>query len=425
MADVQPFKGLRYQTKDLGKELCPPYDVISSEEQATFHQLSPNNAIRLELGVLDAADSITNNRYTRAGKLLADWINNGILTRENQPTIYAVRETFMHDGVAKTRKSIFARVRLEEFSKGVILPHEETSAGPKKDRLGLIKETNSNLSPIMGIYRDSTGTINDLLSQAMSHDPSDSANYNEGTIELWAINDTSSNAYITKSLKDSQIYLADGHHRYETSLEYIEYQNKKSSSSKDDPFNFILMCLIEIDDPGLIVLPYHRIIKNLSDIQFEAMMNLIKDNFHTQEFDLSQTPNPVQVIERLQGKKQTCLGLIANQTNKLYVLNLSNAIKCQTSPLEQCMTQFLSKKIIEPIIGSQQKAVESEMLTYTHDSTELETLVLSQKWQSGFVLPPLSLDLFEAVVSNGQRLPIKSTYFSPKLPTGLVINQLI
>ena len=156
MADVQPFRGLRYRTGNLGKELCPPYDVISSDEQSALYELSPNNAIRLELGISDASDSDTDNRYTRAGTLLAGWVNEGVLVRDDTPTIYAIREKFNHDGIQKSRRSIFARVRLEEFSRGIVLPHEETSSGPKKDRLGLIKETNANLSPIMGIYRDNT-----------------------------------------------------------------------------------------------------------------------------------------------------------------------------------------------------------------------------------------------------------------------------
>ena len=143
MADVQPFRGLRYRTQDLGKELCPPYDVISSHEQSALYELSPNNAIRLELGISDASDSDSDNRYTRASILLADWVKEGILIRDDTPTIYAIRETFVHEGIQKIRMSLFARVRLEEFSRGIVLPHEETSSGPKKDRLGLIKETNA------------------------------------------------------------------------------------------------------------------------------------------------------------------------------------------------------------------------------------------------------------------------------------------
>ena len=425
MADVQPFRGLRYRTEDLGKELCPPYDVISSDEQSKLYELSPNNAIRLELGISDASDSDTDNRYTRAGQLLSSWVNKGVLIRDDTPTIYAIREKFNHDGVQKSRRSIFARVRLEEFSRGIVLPHEETSSGPKKDRLGLIKATNANLSPIMGIYRDNTGDISDLLSGTMNQTPNDSANYDQGTIELWAIEDTRINEQITNCLKNSFIYLADGHHRYETSLAYMEHQNTLTPLSESDPCRFILMCLIEIEDPGLIVLPYHRIMRHLSDAQFDTMLNLIRTHFEVQEFNLSDTPKPVHKIQIMQGQDQSCLGLIANQTNTLYILTRNSDTESHISPLEKCMTQFLGKNVIEPVVGSQQEAVEKGMLTYTHDSGELETLVLTGEWQSGFVLPPLSLDLFESVVSDGQRLPIKSTYFSPKLPTGLVINQLI
>ena len=425
MADVQPFRGLRYRTEDLGKELCPPYDVISSDEQSALYELSPNNAIRLELGISDASDSDTDNRHTRAGTLLADWLSRGVLIRDHAPTIYVIRENFNHEGMQKSRRSIFARVRLEEFEKGIVLPHEETSSGPKRDRLGLIKETNANLSPIMGIYRDNTGDISDLLSETIQQTPNVSANYNQGKIELWTIEDTKINQQITNCLKNTSIYLADGHHRYETSLAYMKYQNKLSPLNENDPCHFILMCLIEIEDSGLIVLPYHRIMRRLSDAQFDTMLNLIRSNFKVREFNLTEISDPIHKIQIMQGQDQSCLGLIANQTNTLYILNRNSDTENHISPLEKCMTQFLGKQVIEPVVGSQQEAVEKGMLTYTHDSDELKSLVLTGEWQSGFVLPPLSLDLFESVVSDGQRLPIKSTYFSPKLPTGLVINQLI
>ena len=425
MADVQPFRGLRYRTEDLGKELCPPYDVISSDEQSALYELSPNNAIRLELGISDASDSDSDNRHTRAGTLLADWLSRGVLIRDHAPNIYVIRENFNHEGIQKSRRSIFARVRLEEFERGIVLPHEETSYGPKRDRLGLIKETNANLSPIMGIYRDNTGNISDLLSETIQQTPNVSANYNQGKIELWTIEDTKINQQITNCLKNTSIYLADGHHRYETSLDYMKYQNKLSPLNENDPCNFILMCLIEIEDPGLIVLPYHRIMRHLSDAQFDTMLNLIRSNFKVREFNLAEISDPIHKIQIMQGQDQSCLGLVANQINTLYILNRNSDTENHISPLEKCMTQFLGKQVIEPVVGSQQEAVEKGMLTYTHDSDELKSLVLTGEWQSGFVLPPLSLDLFESVVSDGQRLPIKSTYFSPKLPTGLVINQLI
>ena len=289
---------------------------------------------------------IRDSRYTRAGTLLAGWVNEGVLVRDDTPTIYAIREKFNHDGIQKSRRSIFARVRLEEFSRGIVLPHEETSSGPKKDRLGLIKETNANLSPIMGIYRDNTGDISDLLSEAMRQTPNDSADYDQGTIELWTIEDTRINEQITNSLKDSSIYLADGHHRYETSLAYMKHRNTLTSLSESDPCHFILMCLIEIEDPGLIVLPYHRIMRHLSDAQFDTMLNLIRTHFEVQEFNLSDIPDPIQKIQIMQGQDQSCLGLIANQTNTLYILSRKGDTESHISPLEKCMTQFLGKQVI-------------------------------------------------------------------------------
>jgi len=427
MADVQPFKGIRYNTKDLGSKLCPPYDVISDIQQKHLHQSSPNNAVRLELGFSDSSDSEFDNKYTRAAKLLEDWLEDGTLVVEKSPAIYVIQEKFQHEGKRFTRQSIIARVRLEDFSNGVVLPHEETSQGPKKDRFGVISATNANLSPLMGIYREDQGSIANLILNTVKTPPDASAFYESETINLWSLRESQWTKIITQSLKEKKIYLADGHHRYETSLNYMNAHNQKAKMSPDDPKNFVMMCLIEINDPGLIVLPYHRILRNLSDLQVVNIMGNINNIFERESFPLNLNNNPVRVIESLiksGGANQSSIGLLEYGSETVQILRLKQ-IETTESILDQCITQILGKKIIEPVVGNQQEAVENGLITYTHDSMELANLVLTGKWHFGFILPSLPLDIFESVVRSGERLPIKSTYFSPKLPTGLVINELV
>lgn len=214
MADVQSFKGLRYNTEDLGSKLCPPYDVISEIQQKHLHESNPYNAVRLELGISNSSDSEYNNRYTRAAKLLEDWLKDGTLVVEKRPAIYVIQEKFQHEGKQCTRGSIIARVRLEDFSHGVVLPHEQTSQGPKKDRFGILSATNANLSPLMGIYRDDEAIIADLILKTVNTPPDASALYETGSINLWSLRESESTEIITECLKGKKIYLADGHHRY-------------------------------------------------------------------------------------------------------------------------------------------------------------------------------------------------------------------
>ena len=264
MADVQPFNGIRYSSRlgeDLGQLLCPPYDVISPERQATLHERSPYNAVRLELGMDTPADSAESNRYTRASSLLEEWLSNGALLPEEKASFYVLQEEFPHRGRVMSRRSLVARVRLEEFSERVVLPHEETSQGPKKDRLELLTATSANLSPLMGIYRAPSPQVGAMINEAAGKAPLVDTGFDGMGIKLWGISDETDVETLRESLKSAPIYLADGHHRYETALHYREILREKGI--QEGGHDFILMSLLEIQDPGLVVLPYHRLIRGL------------------------------------------------------------------------------------------------------------------------------------------------------------------
>lgn len=433
MADIQPFRGLRYslvEDRDLGELLCPPYDVISSEQQTALQQTSPYNAIRLELGIDIPTDSANVNRYTRSADLLEEWLSQDILLTEEDSAIYLIQEEFPYKGSNLTRRSIVTRVRLEEFSKGIVLPHEETSQGPKKDRMELLMATKANLSPIMGIYRDNSGKVGTVINRVAETQPLVTGRYGDIAVRLWVVTHKDTLDIITQSLKSAPIYLADGHHRYETALSYRNIQQSSVDMDWEAGYNFVMMSLIEIKDPGLVVLPYHRVIKGLSIAQQEQILHLIHENFSVEHIsteawlggDLgSYLEN--QVEQRLGDK--VVIGLLRNGGQDASVLTFRETAGNSASPLERCATWVLDTQIIGPVLGTQQEAVENGILTYTHDALEVAELVNNGDYQIGFLLPPLALNVFEEVVLSGDRLPIKSTYFSPKLPTGLVINRLI
>jgi len=432
MSDIQPFKGLRYslnKVTDLEQLLCPPYDIISPELQLELHQRNPYNAVRLEFGMETPSDSANDNRYTRAAHLLEEWLSQGALRIEDEAAFYILQEDFPHQGRSMRRRSILGAVRLEELSKGVVLPHEETSPGPKRDRMELLAATKANLSPIMSIYRDSSGEVGTLVDEVASGPPLASADYDDTNIQLWSFTDKTMVQAVIQSLKDTPVYLADGHHRYETALQYRDIQRADGNRSDALGSDFVMMSLIEIQDSGLVVLPYHRAMRGLSTDEMERIMAQINESFDIQTLDvrLDQTGHVVSHLEELLKKtvvNQVAIGLLEANEGKVSLLTLRNQPGASSPPLQRCAAQVLGRSILEPVLETQQRAVERGILRFTHDSKEVHQLIMDGDYQLGFILPALSMDLFEEVVLSGERMPLKSTYFSPKLPTGLVINSL-
>ena len=430
MADVQPFKGIRYNSKlseTIGQLLCPPYDVISPEHQESLHKRSPYNAVRLEFGVDTPNDSAESNRYTRASRLLEEWLGEGVLRPEDEPSFYLLQEEFSHRGNARSRRSLVARVRLEEFSRRVVLPHEETSQGPKKDRLELLTATEANLSPLMAIYRAPSAQVGAVIEETAGKTPLIDTSLDDVGIKLWGISEKADVEAIRDSLNGVPIYMADGHHRYETALRYREILNE--GGAQEGGHDFVLMSLLEIDDPGLVVLPYHRLLRGLSSEQLAEIQRLVEASFDIQTLDSASanSADPLPLLEdRLEeiAGSQVALGLLDSSGQRVSLLTLKQQPGASTSPLERCATWVLEKRVLEPALGTQSEAVDRGLLYYSHDSEEVSQAIGSGDVQLGFVLPPLSLDVFEDVVLSGARMPIKSTYFSPKLPTGLVINRL-
>ena len=427
MADVQPFRGIRYdpdQGGDLSRLLCPPYDVISPDLQRRLHESSPHNAIRLELGLDASDDSEESNRYTRAAALLDEWLDSGVFRHEDRPAFYLLREEFPHRGGRMQRLSLIARVRLEELTAGVVLPHEFTSPAPKKDRRALLAATQANLSPIMSVYRDPTGRLAGLLDDVASRPPLAEACHEDVGITLWGIQDAAETSAITAALADSPVYLADGHHRYETAL---QYRNELLSSGvANGASDFIMMSLLEITMPGLIVLPYHRMVRGLSQEQSDDLWRRVEESFDVEPVEVAGEDAAAALEERLEaaGPGRSALGLLSDGGATAYLLTLKDAPGPAPAPLERCVTWIVGSKLLTPVLKSEADAVDRGMLAYTHDSAEVGRAVTEGGFQFGLVLPPTPLDLFEEVVLSGERMPIKSTYFSPKLPTGLVINRL-
>jgi uncharacterized protein (DUF1015 family) len=263
MADIRAFRAYRY---DLGRVgalsdvVAPPYDVIDPALQEALYARSPHNVIRLILNREEPTDSEADNRYTRAARCLRDWQREDILLQDSARALYVYHQDFEVEGQRFTRRGVLARVRLERFGEGRIFPHEETMAGPKADRLRLFRATAMNLSPVFGLYPDPDRTVQSQLDEAVRRAPPlEATDHLRVVNRLWPVTDQHVVSTVTGLMGPRPVFIADGHHRYETALRYLD-ERREAGDVRDAeaPANFVLMMLVSMSDPGLQILPTHR-----------------------------------------------------------------------------------------------------------------------------------------------------------------------
>ncbi|MBI4200128.1 MAG: DUF1015 domain-containing protein [Chloroflexi bacterium] len=430
MAEVRPFRGLRYNPDiagPLGKLLCPPYDVISPEARAALRGLSPYNAVHVELPEAVPGDSDGSHRYALAAQNLALWRQGEALALDPGPSYYLARHRYRHRGRWLERRGLTARVRLQPFEERVILPHEETSPGPKADRLRLLQACRTNLSPIMALYQDAQGDLGAALERLMGRHPTAEAQWEDDQeLTLWVVGAPQLEDPIRATLEAAPLFIADGHHRYETALLYRDQRRLQATTSPgEDAFDFVMVTLISFQDPGLLVLPYHRTLGGLDPPTFTTLRRRLQQAFHLEP--LSPRPQGPQALEEAaQAHRQPMsLALLGPDGEGPYLLTLreEEARRLETLPggpfLRKAAGWVLQEALFRPVLGP-----SSPGLAYVHDPQEAWDQVTHGQQQLAFFLQPFPLDLFQALVSAGKRLPPKSTYFYPKLPTGVVFYPL-
>jgi uncharacterized protein (DUF1015 family) len=434
VADIQPFRGLRYDPQrigDLSAVITPPYDVISPSEQHRYHEAHPHNIIRLDYGLQRAADSDEDNRYTRAAAAMGQWIDDGILVREQRPALYLVQHRFQYNGDMKGRFSLFARVRLEDLtSGGGIRPHERTMKGPSDDRLLLLRACNANLSPIMGLFRHRAEGIERLFPGATKGEPIAGATDSEGVAcKVWAVTDEKAIAAARDLLTDRAIYIADGHHRYSTALAYMHEQRARhANAGGDEGYNFVMMTLTPAEDPDLIMLPTHRMVRGLNT----KLLAHVKQEWSAY-FD-QELIRPLATAEetahgwsdKLAREKGTTFGVYGLDGDSLCLLRArpQMMLSVQPSALGDLDVFILHQVILRQMLAIDSPETEEECLAYTRDGLDAVAGVDNGEYQLAFLLNPTPISSVLAVADEGVRMPQKSTYFHPKTPTGLVINPL-
>jgi uncharacterized protein (DUF1015 family) len=435
MADVQPLHGIRYNSEITGtleQLICPPYDVISEEAQTNYSAHNPYNIIRLELGMDEAGDSSLNNRYTRAAATFAEWRLSSILRQEAAPSYYLYQQLFTHNSHTYTRTSLLARVRLETWSSRIVLPHEHTLAKPKDDRLKLLRACVTNLSPIMSLYDDPQGRIRKLLSSyAETAEVQITDEINE-THRLHPVTNEKHIALIQNFFSERQLYIADGHHRYETALNYRE--EVKAMHRKlhpNDAANFVLMALTDVDDPGMVVLPTHRLIFGL---HHDALKKLTKEylaRYFTVYEPAEAEVSSDALLENLalMGESQPSFAL--HTAHHTWLLRLNDTGKARmresghSSAWNNLDVAIAHTLILEDMLGLNAEDMAAEThIQYTRDAQKAVEAVKTSEVQASLILNATRVRQICDVAIADDRMPQKSTYFYPKLVTGLVMNPL-
>lgn len=425
MAEIKGYKGLRFNCEKAGKieELvCPPYDIISDQQREEYIKTNPHNIIRLELPKGD-------DKYNKAAEILKDWLEKGILVKEDKPAIYIYEEEFTAYGERKAIKGIICRVKLEEFSKGIILPHEFTLSKAKEDRLSLMKATNCNFSQIYSLYMDGgKNTLGKIDSLSKSEPDIQLQDNDNVTHRMWIIKDEKAIADICSDFTDRKLYIADGHHRYETALNYRNYLREQGLAKEGDACDYQMMMLVDMEHPGLVVFPTHRLVRNLDSFNAERVIDSCKEYFDvTEHSDINTIESTLMELYN-QGKKAYAF-YCGGSSYKLLVLKDTNIIKKllpnASTATQQLDVTILHTLILEKIFGIDAENMAKQInLTYTKIFDEAISSVQQGNSQCAFILNPTRVSEIREVASNGEKMPQKSTYFYPKMITGLVMNQL-
>jgi uncharacterized protein (DUF1015 family) len=417
MAELKPLRALHYnleRTGGLQTVIAPPYDVIDERQREELEARSLYNVVRVDL------PRGNGDRYENAAKQLGEWEREGVIVRDANETIWLLAQEYTGpDQVNRIRHGILARVRVEEYGQGKVRPHERTHPGPKEDRLRLTRATKANLSPIFSLYDDPDGVVSSSVEQFISQPPFGEATETDGTLDrLWRIEDRGVISSVAEALTSTELLIADGHHRYETARQYAE------EVGGEGPHRYVLMCLVALQDPGLTVFPTHRLVGGLRTDQYETLAYALRDNF-----DVAALPDTSALEPESGGELQ--LGYIDSHFKRPYMLTLKSqeladaALPDRGAPYRRLDTAVLEAMILKGTLEMSDKQIDRlEGLRYARDKNEALGLVERGDYDVAFFMAPLPIEQVRAVAATGENMPPKSTYFFPKVPTGLVFNPL-
>ena len=426
MVMIRPFRPLRYNTQmiaDLSAVVAPPYDVISPAYRDALHERNEYNVVRLIL-------SRDPDPYASAAASLQAWRRSGILVQDEKPALcYYVENFALRDGSTRQREGIIGVVRLESFDSGRIRPHERTFARAKEDRMGVLRACRTNLSPIFALFAGRSDVL-DRVRAATDQRPPDLDLRDDHDVRhrLWLLTDPGAIAAISGMLANESVVIADGHHRYETALTYRDVRRAEGQEDPEAPYNFLLMYLTSMSQPGLVILPTHRVLSGIADFDGRNLLARLRGAFQLTAFPRTARREFFSCLR--QAPQQGRLGIALAGNDQLVVATLADpSVLDRYAPalapvVRQLDVTLLDAVVLRGLLGIDCTAAGQEgRLTYTHDDNEALDLIENNA-QAAFLMNPPRIEDVQAVCLAGETMPQKSTYFYPKLLTGLVFHPL-
>ncbi|MCA9243801.1 MAG: DUF1015 domain-containing protein [Phycisphaerales bacterium] len=418
MADIRPFRAIRYTSGALSDVLAPPYDVLDQADRDALVARDANNFVVIDLPHIPPKNAGPAEVYEKAAKTLQDWLDSGVMKQDERPAIYVYHQQYEHAGRAYTRKMFFARLKLEEFGKGSVFPHEQTFGGPKEDRLALMKTTRAQLSPIFGLYPDAENAVAQRLERGLAKPTA------EGVLDgvdsrLWVVTDQATIDATSAAMADKPIYIADGHHRYGTALLYREWKRQKGDVGNAD---YVLTVFCAMEDPGALILPTHRVLAEThvplatlaadANLRLEPLSGANADNIDGVLAKLG--PQAVAVFDPEKGWHS----LLPAKADLLDSLEPGHSEAWRRLALAVLHAYVLDRVITAKACGGTAPKIE-----YIKSTAAAVDYAKSHK-TTAFVMQASTMSELRDVCGANDLMPQKSTYFYPKLASGLVINPL-
>ena len=432
MAQIRPFAGVRFSRKngnDISRLIAPPYDVLSEQDRANLQATDAHNIVIVDLPHVPPKTAGPDEVYDRANINLQSWLHTGVLERDHRPALYPYTQSYEHGGRTFHRRGFIALVRLSPFGEGQVVPHEKTHAGAIEDRMKLMQYTGVQLSPIFGLFSDPRNQITGMLYHDAGR-PEMSATLDGVKNDLWSVTDGELENRVIDWMKHKPVYVADGHHRYTTALQYQKQAEKENGGPLPPahPANYCMFVLVGMQDDGLLILPTHRLIGGMGKFDIASFASTVRGTFEVVESPVPAEYLPA-AVEALEHEPPHAFGLYDGLARKIYYLRLKNPdVLKELAPNQSdawrrldvaILQRYLLDEILQPHFGSREL-----VKGYTADPKTIASQVDGKNYQIALMLRPTPLHALEELGKHGEVMPQKSTYFFPKLATGMVMYPL-
>jgi len=425
MPQFQPFRGLRYTAAagPLSELLAPPYDVISPAQQRALEERNPRNAVRLELA--EGGEE----RYGRVDGLIKSWIAEGALKRDDVPMLYVYEQRFIEEGREFTRRALIALVEAQPWDEGAVKPHEYTMSGPKEDRLKLLQATGVQLSPVFMIARDRAGMLTQFIEATVRARPADveAESIDGDRHRLWAIESSTYEMRQVAPLLGESFYIADGHHRYETAVNYRDWRAASEVLPGNHPARFALTAIVAANDPGLVIRPIHRMVPKPAPADWAQRLGDAFDITHV-KLVRGESDRAGELNDLLRHGDVVCIDLEPGQVHVLKHREggrlAGNVPAGLSEEWASIPPNVLRYGVLEPLWGIGDDDLRAGLVVYSHDVHEVLDFLAENPGSSAFLLNPVTIGSVISLADKGERMPQKSTFFHPKLGTGLVFHPL-